>query len=100
MRFLRCLFSRRRWMLWLPLPISFALVGSDLSSLPAMLVGGLFMWIPYWFAWWLSDGFEGYSEMRDSGYYEGPPNSYGGEIYYNYSTGSTQLFPGSNTYRI
>jgi len=22
-----------------------------------MLVGGMIFWIPYWLAWWLSDGF-------------------------------------------
>lgn len=32
-----------------------------MATHPAMLFGGLIVWIPFWLAWWLSDGFAGMS---------------------------------------
>jgi len=44
-------------------PIGAAVLLSDftLRSFAVMMFGGMIVWIPYWLAWWLSDGFEGMS---------------------------------------
>lgn len=71
------LFSRRRWMLWLPLPAAAALAATNdnfLASYIPMLVGGLILWVPFWLAWWLSDGFRGMSQWPGGG----PPQATGG----------------------
>lgn len=49
-----------------PLAIAFLLCDKTLHGYGVMLVGGLFMWIPYWFAWWLSDGFKNISVREDA----------------------------------
>ena len=53
MRLKKMLFSRRRWMLWLPLPAAAALSasgGNFLADYIPMLGGGLIFWIPFWLA--------------------------------------------------
>ena len=70
---LRC-FSQRRWMLWLPIPASILLSAHDWQNIPALLVGGCIFWIPFWLAWWLTDGFKGISTLPGTG----APNSTGG----------------------
>lgn len=40
-----------------PLIASGLLSDWSLSQFFVMLVGGMFFWIPYWIAWYLSDGF-------------------------------------------
>jgi hypothetical protein len=57
-KILKALFSQRRWIPWLPLPISAAVSLSELSAFPKIFVAGCVFWIPFWLAWWLSDGFE------------------------------------------
>lgn len=91
------LFQARRWMLWLPAPISFAIAGTDLTALPALLVGGLIFWIPYWFAWWLSDGF---STVRRGVPGGGMPGAGSPPVYYNYVEGHSQAGPGQDAIRI
>lgn len=50
--------SRSRRLLALaPVVAAFAFSDKTLASFGMMLVGGLIFWIPYWLAWWLSDGF-------------------------------------------
>jgi hypothetical protein len=61
-KWLKRLFGQRRWMLWLPVPASVWLAVPDWHHIPAMLVGGCIFWIPFWLAWWLSDGFKGMSK--------------------------------------
>jgi len=99
MKVIARLFQARRWMLWLPVPISFAIAGTDLTALPAPLVGGLIFWIPYWLAWWLSNGF---STVRRGVPGRGMPvaGSGGSEIYFNYADGHYQNNPGPSSYRI
>ena len=43
-----------------PVAASFLLSDKTLASFGVMLVGGMVFWIPYWLAWWLSDGFIAY----------------------------------------
>lgn len=74
MRLRKILFSRRRWMLWLPVLASVWLAAPDWHHIPAMLVGGCIVWIPFWLAWWLSDGFKGMSKWPGTG----APNTTGG----------------------
>lgn len=45
-----------------PIGLAFVLSDKTLAGFCVMLIGGLVLWIPYWFAWWLSDGFENTSE--------------------------------------
>ena len=61
------LFAGRRWMLWLPVPASVWLALPEWQHIPAMLLGGLIVWIPFWLAWWLSDGFAGMSRWPGTG---------------------------------
>ena len=64
-------------MLWLPLPAAAALAATNdnfLASYIPMLVGGLILWVPFWLAWWLSDGFRGMSQWPGGG----PPQATGG----------------------
>jgi len=63
----RMLFADRRWMLWLPVPASVWLALPEWQHIPAMLFGGLIVWIPFWLAWWLSDGFAGMSRWPGTG---------------------------------
>jgi hypothetical protein len=42
----RMLFAGRRWMLWLPVPASVWLALPEWQHIPAMLLGGLIVWIP------------------------------------------------------
>lgn len=63
----RMLFAGRRWMLWLPVPASVWLALPEWQHIPAMLFGGLIVWIPFWLAWWLSDGFAGMSRWPGTG---------------------------------
>ena len=50
-------------------PIGAAVLLSDftLRSFAVMMFGGMIVWIPYWLAWWLSDGFEGMSKWPGTG---------------------------------
>lgn len=72
-RLVRGLFGKRRWMLWLPIPIAALFADGSGEFLP-MLVGGLILWVPFWLAWWLSDGFRGMSQWPSGG----PPQATGG----------------------
>lgn len=47
----------RRFIFLAPLPVAFLLSDKSLPGLAIMLGAGLIFWIPYWLAWWLSDGF-------------------------------------------
>jgi len=67
MKMIKTLFSQRRWMPWLPVPASIWLTAPDWHHVPATLVGGCIVWIPFWLAWWLSDGFEGMSQWPGTG---------------------------------
>ncbi len=49
-----------------PLFIAFCLCDKTLQGFLAVLAGGTFIWIAYWFAWWLSDGFKNMFEGSDS----------------------------------
>ena len=96
-RLLEILFSRRRWMLWLPLPAAGVLAlssGNFSADFVPMLGGGVIFWIPFWLAWWLSDGFEGMSEWDSA---EEPWITCG----FNPATGKpcvVQHFPWGNNY--
>ena len=50
-----------------PVAASFLLSDKTLASFGVMLVGGMVFWIPYWLAWWLSDGFAGMSRWPGAG---------------------------------
>lgn len=41
------------------LPVIYSILHSHntIQGFLVMLFGGMFLWIPYWLAWWLSDGF-------------------------------------------
>ena len=54
----RILLAGRRWMRWAPIPASLLLCGGSVTDVGKMLVGALPQWIPFWLAWWLSDGFK------------------------------------------
>lgn len=47
----------RKSLAFLPIAAAFLISDKTLVSFGVMLVSGMFMWIPYWLAWWLSDGF-------------------------------------------
>lgn len=57
-RILRALFGRRRWLMWLPVPAAAVLDHGSISGYFTLLVGCGPLWIAYWLACWLSDGFE------------------------------------------
>ena len=57
MKIIRRLFGQRRWLAWLPLPAAALLSGGSLGGFFDTLLGGCIWWVPYWLAWWLSDGF-------------------------------------------
>ncbi len=50
-------------------PIVAAVLLSDytLHGFFVMMFGGMLIWIPYWLAWWLSDGFKGMSKWPCTG---------------------------------
>ena len=52
------LVAARRWMLWAPVPVALVLCGGSVTDFGKILVGSLPLRIPFWLAWWLSDGFE------------------------------------------
>jgi hypothetical protein len=56
-RILQLLFGRRRWLMWLPVPAAAMLDHGSVSGYLVMLVGCCPIWIAYWLACWLSDGF-------------------------------------------
>lgn len=41
----------------LPFVAAFLPSYKNILSFLQMFVGGLVLWVPYWLAWWLSDGF-------------------------------------------
>ena len=47
----------RKLLALLPILVAFWLSDKTGLSFFQMLVGGLVLWVPYWLAWWLSDGF-------------------------------------------
>lgn len=47
----------RRWLLTVPLIASYALADNTFAGFGKMLVGGMFIWMPFYLAYWLSDGF-------------------------------------------
>lgn len=101
MRLLHQLFSKRRWLLWLPAaPVLFG--ASDLAELPALVVGGAVLSIPYWLAWWLSDGFTnvvlGTSPSGFASGFVGASDN-GAELYYNHEEGHYQSHPGPGACR-
>lgn len=52
-----------------PVVASFLLSDKTLASFGVMLGGGMILWIPYWLAWWLSDGFIAYYQSTgDDGF--------------------------------
>ena len=44
-----------------------SLVLFHLGFILFVLFGGLLVWIPFWLAWWLSDGFAGMSRWPGTG---------------------------------
>ncbi|WP_459203450.1 hypothetical protein ACQVRV_00290 (plasmid) [Ralstonia pseudosolanacearum] len=127
MRTAKTLFARRRWMLWLPVLIA-GLASASVQEFGKFFVGGLVLWIPYWLAWWLSDGFRGSGCGTSSGYaFKGvyadgthvktddgysqphdyaphsvgtPTDAAGSDLYWNFEEGSVQAYIGTNTFRI
>ena len=57
-RILHWLFGRRRWLLWLPVPAAAVLEHGSIPGYFTVLVGCSPLWVVYWLACWLSDGFE------------------------------------------
>jgi hypothetical protein len=47
----------RRLLGLLPVAAAWLLSDATTASFVTMLTGGLVFWVPYWLAWWLSDGF-------------------------------------------
>lgn len=100
----KTLLSRRRWMLWLPLPVAAVLAasgGNFCADYIPMLGGGLIFWIPFWLAWWLSNGF---STLR-LGAPGGRPSIEGSSAdsaggYWNYAEGHYQNYQGPSSYRL
>ena len=60
------LFGQRRWLAWLPVPAAALLSGGSLGGFFDMLLGGCILWVPYWLAYWLSDGFTTFGEYSGS----------------------------------
>lgn len=102
MKLTKKLFSKRRWMLWLPVPAAALLAGPGFQFVDCvrLLIGGLVFWIPFWLAWWLSDGFRtirlGGPGWRPS---MGDSND-SAPIYMNYAEGRFQGYEGPSTYRL
>ena len=67
MSVLQKLLFRRRWILWVPVVVSALVSRGDPAEFGMLLVGGIYFWIPYWLAWWLSDGFKGLSTWPGAG---------------------------------
>lgn len=84
------------------LPLLFAFLLSDQTTygFAAMMVGGSFLWIPYWLAWWLTDGFR-LVHLEETDTTTRMSNPADGEgIYWNFSEGHFQSHPGPSTYRL
>lgn len=61
------LFIHRRWMLWLPVCLSCWAAWPNWQLIPAHFLAGCVFGIPFWLAWWLSDGFKGMSKWPGAG---------------------------------
>lgn len=48
---------RRKLLGLVPFAAAWLLSDKNVHDFLVMMVGGLVIWIPYWIAWWLSDGF-------------------------------------------
>ena len=84
----------------LPLVGAFLLSDKTTYGFAVMMVGGSFLWIPYWLAWWLTDGFRTV-RLADKSPTTGVPDDADGEgIYWNFSEGHFQSHPGPSTYRL
>lgn len=85
--------SRPRKLLALvPVVAAFLFSDKTLASFGVMLVGGMILWIPYWLAWWLSDGFSIFSgpgsfETDGTGFHHDSSAQRLGDGMYNQSTG-------------
>jgi len=66
MNIIQRLFGQRRWLAWLPVPAAAMLSGGSLGGFFDMLLGGCILWVPYWLAYWLSDGFTTFGEYSGS----------------------------------
>ena len=66
MNIIKRLFGQRRWLAWLPVPAAALLSGGSLGGFFDMLLGGCILWVPYWLAYWLSDGFTTFGEYSGS----------------------------------
>ena len=47
----------QKFLFFAPVFAAFELCDKTLADFFKMMIGGLIFWIPYWLAWWLSDGF-------------------------------------------
>lgn len=66
MNIIKRLFGQRRWLAWLPVPAAALLSGGSLGGFFDMLLGGCILWVQYWLAYWLSDGFTTFGEYSGS----------------------------------
>jgi hypothetical protein len=84
----------------LPLVIAFLLSDKTIHGFSIMMVGGSFLWIPYWLAWWLTNGFRSV-RLTETDTTTGMSDQADGEgIYWNFSEGHFQSHPGPSTYRL
>lgn len=58
-KWLKRLFSKRRWMLLIPVFLSAqaSFASGQLSTFFQILINGWYFWFTFWFAWWCCDGF-------------------------------------------
>jgi hypothetical protein len=84
----------------LPLAVAFLLSDKTIHGYAVMMVGGLFLWIPYWLVWWLTDGFRSvrYADQVPTARMSDQDDGEG--IYWNFSEGHFQSHPGPSTYRL
>ncbi|MGP8438175.1 hypothetical protein ACT2FY_09535 [Paraburkholderia fungorum] len=84
--------SRPRKLLGLvPFAAAWLLSDKTASSFFVMLVGGFVFWVPYWLAWWLSDGFSSVS-IGSAPFDDDPATAYRwGSQGYGYYQGNQRL---------
>lgn len=71
----------RKLLALIPVIIAFLVCDKTWTDFAAMMIGGLILWIPYWLAWWLSNGFNIFNT----------PSNFGDEDddnYFGYRNGS------------
>ena len=72
----------QKLLFFLPVAIAFELCDKSFFDFIKTIIGGFIFWVPYWLAWWLSDGFSMKSapcsnEDFEDGEYRYGPDGFG-----------------------